>query len=54
MIQRLLSRLIEHQDRPAVQDALHWLYGFIRPQRLAIAGLLGLSMCATALVLVQP
>ncbi len=54
MIQRLLSRLIEHQDRPAVQDTLHWLYGFIRPHRLAIAGLLGLSLCATALVLVQP
>ena len=53
-MQRLLSRLIEHQDRPALHDALHWLYGFIRPHRLAILGLLGLSMCATALVLVQP
>lgn len=53
-MQRLLSRLIEHQDRPALHDALGWLYSFVRPQRLAIAGLLGLSMCATALVLVQP
>lgn len=54
MMQRLLSRLIDHQDRPALHAALVWLYGFVRPQRLAIAGLLGLSMCATALVLVQP
>ena len=53
-MQRLLSRLIDHQDRPALHDALGWLYSFVRPQRLAIAGLLGLSMCATALVLVQP
>ena len=53
-MQRLLARLIEHQDRPALHDALGWLYSFVRPQRLAIAGLLGLSMCATALVLVQP
>ena len=53
-MQRLLSRLIDHQDRPALHASLRWLYGFIRPQRAAIAGLLGLSMCATALVLVQP
>lgn len=53
-MQRLLSRLIDHQDRPALHDALGWLYSFVRPQRLAIAGLLGLSLCATALVLVQP
>ncbi|MNJ10582.1 putative multidrug export ATP-binding/permease protein [compost metagenome] len=54
MIQRLLARLIDHPDPPALDAALRWLYGFIRPQRLAIAGLLGLSLCATLLVLVQP
>lgn len=54
MIQRLLARLIDHADPPALDAALRWLYGFVRPQRLAIAGLLGLSLCATLLVLVQP
>jgi len=54
LIQRLLARLIDHPDPPALDAALRWLYGFVRPQRLAIAGLLGLSLCATLLVLVQP
>ncbi|MDN7142264.1 ABC transporter ATP-binding protein [Pseudomonas sp. JQ170] len=53
-MQRLLARLIDHPDPPALDAALRWLYGFVRPQRLAIAGLLGLSLCATLLVLVQP
>ena len=53
-MQRLIVRLIDSQDPAALQAALRWLYSFVRPHRLAIAGLLGLSVCASALVLVQP
>jgi len=53
-MQRLFVRLIDSQNPAALQTALRWLYGFVRPQRLAIAGLLGLSVCASLLVLVQP
>ncbi|KJK08378.1 MULTISPECIES: ABC transporter ATP-binding protein [Pseudomonas] len=51
---RLIVRLIESHNPEALQAALRWLYSFVRPQRLAIVGLLGLSICASALVLVQP
>jgi ATP-binding cassette subfamily B protein len=54
MMQRLIVRLIDSQNPEALQAALHRLYSFVRPHRLAIAGLLGLSVCASALVLVQP
>ncbi|MBV6825895.1 ABC transporter ATP-binding protein [Pseudomonas sp. PD9R] len=53
-MQRLIVRLIDSQNPQALQSALQWLYSFVRPHRLAIAGLLGLSVCASALVLVQP
>ena len=53
-MQRLIVRLIDSQNPAALQAALRWLYSFVRPHRLAIAGLLGLSVCASALVLVQP
>jgi len=53
-MQRLFVRLIDSHNPAALQAALSWLYGFVRPQRLAIAGLLGLSVCASLLVLVQP
>ena len=53
-MQRLIVRLIDSQNPAALQAALRWLYSFVRPHRLAIAGLLGLSACASALVLVQP
>ena len=53
-MQRLIVRLIDSQNPEALQSALRWLYSFVRPHRLAIAGLLGLSACASALVLVQP
>lgn len=53
-MQRLIVRLIDSQNPQALQAALRWLYSFVRPHRLAIAGLLGLSVCASALVLVQP
>lgn len=51
---RLIVRLIDSQNPAALQAALRWLYSFVRPHRLAIAGLLGLSVCASSLVLVQP
>jgi ATP-binding cassette subfamily B protein len=50
----LIGRLVDSPNPEALQAALQWLYGFVRPQRLAIAGLLGLSVCASSLVLVQP
>lgn len=53
-MQRLIVRLIDSRDPEALQAALRWLYSFVRPHRLAIAGLLALSVCASALVLVQP
>ncbi|NBB63328.1 ATP-binding cassette domain-containing protein [Pseudomonas sp. ODNR1LW] len=53
-MQRLIVRLIDSQNPEALLAALRWLYSFVRPHRLAIAGLLGLSVCASALVLVQP
>ncbi len=53
-MQRLIVRLIDSQNPEALQAALRWLYSFVRPHRLAIAGLLGLSVCASSLVLVQP
>ena len=53
-MQHLIVRLIDSQNPEALQAALRWLYSFVRPHRLAIAGLLGLSVCASALVLVQP
>ncbi|VVN37521.1 Putative multidrug export ATP-binding/permease protein [Pseudomonas fluorescens] len=53
-MQRLIVRLIDSHNPEALQAALRWLYSFVRPHRLAIAGLLGLSVCASSLVLVQP
>ncbi|RMT95942.1 hypothetical protein ALP39_200422 [Pseudomonas marginalis pv. marginalis] len=53
-MQRLIVRLIDSHNPEALQAALSWLYSFVRPHRLAIIGLLGLSICASLLVLVQP
>jgi ATP-binding cassette, subfamily B, bacterial len=53
-MQRLIVRLIDSPNPQALQAALRWLYSFVRPHRLAIGGLLGLSVCASLLVLVQP
>lgn len=47
-------RFIDNDDPKALREALNWLYGFVKPQRLAILGLLGLSFCASLLVLAQP
>ena len=48
------TRLIESDDPQALKASLRWLYGFVRPHKAAIAGLLGLSFCASILVLAQP
>ena len=53
-MRRLITVLIESPDPQALHRALQWLYSFVRPHRWAIAGLLGLSVCASLLVLVQP
>lgn len=50
----LFSRLIETSDPLLMRQALAWLYGFVRPQRKAIAVLLGLSLSASLLALAQP
>lgn len=50
----LLLRLARTDDRARLEASMAWLYGFVRPHRLAIAGLLALSACASLLVLVQP
>ncbi|MDR5903386.1 ABC transporter ATP-binding protein [Halomonas icarae] len=49
-----LTRAIHSHDRPALEQGFRWLYGFIAPHRLAIIGLLGLSLLASLLVLLQP
>lgn len=50
----VFSRLIESGDPVLMRQALAWLYGFVRPQRRAIAVLLGLSLVASLLALAQP
>jgi ATP-binding cassette, subfamily B, bacterial len=50
----LLLRFARTDDRERLRESLAWLYGFVRPHRLAIAGLLALSLCASLVVLVQP
>ncbi len=50
----LLVRLIDSPDRALLERSLRWLFSFVRPHRRAIAGLLGLSLCASLLVLAQP
>jgi len=48
------TRLIDSEDPQQLKASLRWLYGFVRPHKAAIAGLLGLSFCASILVLAQP
>ncbi len=50
----MLVRLIHAQRPDELRRGLHWLYSFVRPRRHAIAGLLALSLLATALSLLQP
>jgi len=49
-----LVRAIHSAERDALHAGFVWLYGFVRPQRRAIAALLALSLLASALVLLQP
>lgn len=48
------TRLIDSDDPQQLKASLRWLYAFVRPHKAAIAGLLGLSFCASLLVLAQP
>ncbi|MGU7774164.1 ABC transporter ATP-binding protein [Burkholderia sp. MR1-5-21] len=50
----LVLRFVKTDDRAQLARALGWLYGFVKPHRLAIAGLLALSACASLLTLAQP
>ncbi|CAM4123420.1 ABC transporter ATP-binding protein [Vreelandella rituensis] len=49
-----LVRAIHAQDRSRLEQGFRWLYSFVKPQKKAIAGLLMLSLLASALVLLQP
>lgn len=49
-----LSRAVETTDPAALERALGWLLSFVRPQRSAIFQVLGLSLLASMLVLMQP
>ncbi len=49
-----LARWVHSDDPTQTREGFTWLYSFVRPRRRAIAGLLGLSLLASALVLVQP
>lgn len=46
--------MIHAPSSELLHQGFAWLYGFIRPRRWAIAGLLSLSMLASTLVLLQP
>lgn len=49
-----LVRAIHAPDRGRLEQGFRWLYSFVKPQRRAIAGLLGMSFIGSALVLLQP
>ncbi|MNF26985.1 Lipid A export ATP-binding/permease protein MsbA [compost metagenome] len=51
---RLLTRLIETNEPLLLRGALTWLYSFVQPHLRAIVALLGLSLCASMLLLAQP
>jgi ATP-binding cassette subfamily B protein len=50
----LIVRAIGPENPAAMRSGLSWLYGFVRPHGRAIAGLLLLSVVASAFVLLQP
>jgi ATP-binding cassette, subfamily B, bacterial len=54
LLLRWLVAMIHAPSREALHQGFVWLYGFIRPRRWAILGLLGLSLLASALVLLHP
>ncbi|GGO79249.1 ABC transporter ATP-binding protein [Marinobacterium nitratireducens] len=49
-----LVRAIHAGNREQLKRGFEWLYGFVRPQRRAIGGLLALSLLGSLLVLLQP
>jgi len=49
-----LARAVETTDPTTLEHALRWLFGFVKPQRTAILRVLGLSLLASMLVLMQP
>lgn len=49
-----LARAVETTDPNSLEHAFRWLFGFVRSQRRAIAQVLGLSLLASMLVLMQP
>ncbi|MCL4759178.1 MAG: ABC transporter ATP-binding protein/permease [Rhodocyclaceae bacterium] len=49
-----LARAVQGAERESLQAGFAWLYGFVRPHRAAIAGLMALSLLGSALVLAQP
>jgi len=49
-----ILRFVQTDDRAQLARSLGWLYSFVRPHRLAIAGLLALSACASLLAIAQP
>ena len=49
-----LVRAIDGQNPARLEAAFRWLYAFVQPHRWAIIGLMGLSLLASALVLLQP
>ncbi len=49
-----LVKAVRSEQPDALHGGFRWLYGFVRPQRRAIMGLVALSLVASALVLVQP
>lgn len=51
---RFLPRLVETSTPEVLQRSLGWLYGFVSPHLRAILALIGLSLCASLLVLAQP
>lgn len=51
---RWLSRAVETTNPQALEQAFRWLFGFVTPQRTAILRVLGLSLLASMLVLMQP
>lgn len=50
----LISRLVASSNRAETERALAWLYGFVKPYKWAVVGLLALSVLASSLVLLQP
>ncbi|BAK77006.1 ABC transporter, ATP-binding/permease protein [Pseudogulbenkiania sp. NH8B] len=51
---RFFLKLAKTNNPALFEQSMDWLYGFVRPHRLAIGGLLGLSLGASLLVLAQP